>query len=58
MRKRCRVWHAFCCIAMWFIMLTTGVTLNRNGILNIRTAQDAAKHCDRLLASTHIFYLL
>ena len=34
------------------------VTLNRNGILNIRTAQDAAKHCDRLLASTHIFYLL
>lgn len=43
MRKDVVFGMLFCCIAMWFIMLTTGITLNRNGILNIRTAQDAAE---------------
>lgn len=43
MRKDVVFGMLFCCIAMWFIMLTTGITLNKNGILNIRTAQDAAE---------------
>lgn len=43
MRKDVVFGMLFCCIAMWFIMLTTGVTLHTNGILTIRTAQDAAE---------------
>jgi len=43
MRKDVAFGMIFCCVAMWFIMLTTGITLNKNGIFNIRTAQDAAE---------------